>query len=103
MKSIIPNDRKRHCYICGRNCTTQIHHMIPGSYRQMSEAYGLKVNLCPECHGRLHDKSVRYREMKQFAEIQFLKHHAYTLWLQEFTKDYLVGPIGPFDFRGTEE
>lgn len=102
-KSIIPGDKKRHCYICGRNCTTQVHHMIPGVYRTQSEHYGLKVNLCPNCHYSLHDQSVYYREMKQYAEIVFLMHHPFTLWLQEFGKNYLVGRIGPFPFKGCEE
>lgn len=100
-KSIIPGDRKRQCYICGKRCTTHVHHMIPGAGKEMSEAYGLKVNLCPECHTALHDRSVYYRQIKQFAEIQFLMHHPYTLWLQEFGKNYLVGNIGPFPFYGS--
>lgn len=102
-RSIISGDRKRHCYICGRNCTTQVHHMIPGSYRGMSEKYGLTVNLCPQCHRELHDHSVHQWEMRQLAELEFIKRHPLTLWLQEFTKDYLVGPLGPFNFAGREE
>lgn len=102
MKSIIPGDRKGHCYICGRSGITQIHHMIPGSCRDASEEYGLKVNLCPDCHRNLHDRNYYYREMKQYAEIQFLKHHSFVLWREKFGKDYLVGRIGPFNFEGVE-
>lgn len=101
-KSIIPGDIKGRCYICGHGGITQVHHMIPGVYRDKSEKYGLKVNLCPPCHRALHDRGYNYREMKQYAQIIFLMNYSMELWSAEFCKNYLHGRIGPFNYAGTE-
>lgn len=98
--SILPGDRKGRCYICSRIGPTQLHHVVPGSYKHACDRYGLTAFLCPECHGRLHSEGLYYRELKQFAQIQFLLRYSETLWLKEFYKNYLVGDIGPFPFKG---
>lgn len=101
-KSIIPGDIKGRCYICGHGGITQVHHMVPGVYRDKSDKYGLMVNLCPPCHKALHDHGVHYRDMKQYAQIIFLKNYSMELWWHEFCKDYLIGRIGPFGYAGAE-
>ena len=49
MKSII-RTKKGQCYLCGRYGPTEEHHIFGGANRTLSEKYGLKVHLCPECH-----------------------------------------------------
>lgn len=50
-QSIIPGNQKGYCYICGRYCQTEDHHIFFGTgNRRNSEEYGLKADLCPECH-----------------------------------------------------
>lgn len=40
--------------MCGAYGNTEEHHIFEGSNRQMSEHYGLKVNVCRRCHTTLH-------------------------------------------------
>lgn len=46
----ILGSRKGRCYLCGRHCQTEEHHIFGGSNRTLSEQYGLKVYLCLDCH-----------------------------------------------------
>ena len=50
MNSIIPGNEKGKCFICGRYCRTEQHHIFGGASRAKSEKYGLKVDLCHDCH-----------------------------------------------------
>lgn len=50
MLSIMQKDKER-CYICGRIGHMECHHVFGGiANRKLSEKYGLKVYLCPDCH-----------------------------------------------------
>lgn len=50
MKTIM-DTQKGTCYVCGRSCTTQEHHIFYGTAnRNLSEKYGLKVYLCLNHH-----------------------------------------------------
>lgn len=42
--------QKGWCYLCGRCTHTEVHHIFGGPNRTLSEEYGLKVDLCVECH-----------------------------------------------------
>ena len=46
----ILGSRKGRCYLCGRYTQTEEHHIFGGPNRTLSEQYGLKVDLCLECH-----------------------------------------------------
>lgn len=46
----IMGSRKGLCYLCGKYGPTEEHHIFGGPNRRLSEEYGLKVNLCLECH-----------------------------------------------------
>ena len=50
MNSIM-NTKKGICYVCGRRCESQEHHIFYGTAnRSLSEKYGLKVYLCLNHH-----------------------------------------------------
>lgn len=49
MKSIIHNE-KGCCFLCGKYGVTQEHHIFGGRNREMAEKYGLKIQLCLDCH-----------------------------------------------------
>lgn len=56
-RSIMMNLEVEKCYICGKEGPTEAHHCLHGSAnRRLAERDGLIVNLCPECHRRLHEK-----------------------------------------------
>ena len=46
----ILGSRKGRFYLCGRYAQTEEHHIFGGPNRKLSEEYGLKVDLCRECH-----------------------------------------------------
>ena len=46
----ILGSRKGCCYLCGKYGQTDEHHIYGGPNRMLSEQYGLKVDLCLECH-----------------------------------------------------
>ena len=46
----ILSSQKGRCYLCGRYAQTEEHHIFGGPNRTLSEKYGLKVELCLECH-----------------------------------------------------
>ena len=48
-KSIM-GSRKGWCYLCDKQGPTEEHHIFGGPNRRLSEEYGLKVDLCRECH-----------------------------------------------------
>lgn len=50
MQSIIPNNRKGVCFVCGRVGYTEEHHIFEGSNRAASEKHGLKVDICLDHH-----------------------------------------------------
>lgn len=54
--------------VCGRRGETQIHHVYGGAYRKRSEAYDFVLEVCPECHRRIHDTSLGERLKRVFQE-----------------------------------
>lgn len=49
-KSILATQKGR-CYLCGRYTNTEVHHVFEGTAnKKISEEYGIKVDLCPDCH-----------------------------------------------------
>lgn len=48
--SIIEGNLKGRCYLCGKFCRTEEHHIFGAANRKRSEKYGLKVDLCRACH-----------------------------------------------------
>ena len=67
MNSILQNERR--CFICGKQGQLDCHHCISGnSNRSNSEAYGLKIRLCRECHEKVHSNNDIATQIKQFAQ-----------------------------------
>ncbi len=56
--SIIPSVEG--CFWCGRkDGKLDRHEVFHGAYREKSKALGLWVNMCHECHMRLHHKDAQ--------------------------------------------
>ena len=67
MNSILQNERR--CFICGKQGQLDCHHCWHGnSNRANADTYGLTVNLCRECHTKVHDKAEFDLQLKQFAQ-----------------------------------
>lgn len=86
-KSIITNLDIKTCYLCGERGLMEAHHCIHGTAnRRLADKDGLIVNLCPECHRKLHDKGVMDDHLKAIAENAWLRYNRATV--EEFIARY---------------
>lgn len=66
-ESIMTTDPET-CYICGRRAC-EMHHILHGADKRLSEEFGLMVPLCRECHDKVHHSGGEYDLMlKQDAQ-----------------------------------
>ena len=89
MTSIIPDDDPDKCYICGAWNPTDVHHMVFGRFRKMSDKYGLTVHLCRSCHRELHDHGTCRDLLIRIAQKELEKRYSHDLWMSEFGKNFL--------------
>lgn len=81
MKSIIYSE-KGQCFLCERYGQTEEHHIFGASNRAISEKYGLKIQICPECHRGnegIHGKKCKEelkKGLKMMGQRAFEKHYA---------------------------
>lgn len=93
-KSILPEDRKGVCYLCGSRRLIEEHHIFFGyGYRDLSEEHGMKVYLCLECHREGPEAVHRCREtdlyLKRTAQEEFEKQNTRQRFIKIFGKSYL--------------
>lgn len=93
MESIM-NTKKGTCYLCGRRCQTECHHIFNGkAFRKKSEEDGLKIFLCYSCHhNRVHGSDVDARTLlKQAGQMTYmLKTGCGTeAFVERYGKNYL--------------
>lgn len=82
--------RKKECYICGRAWGLECHHVMNGNpQRKYAEADGLKVWLCTECHHRVHKDAALRLELKEKAQMAWLKIHGVEAFRQRYGKSYI--------------
>ena len=94
MKSIIPGDQPNQCFLCGLSCIhTEVHHCLHGTAnRRLADEDGLTVNLCMNCHRKLHDKGFGDRYLQEIAEEAWMKYNHdknLTDWVRRYGKNYL--------------
>lgn len=62
------------CENCGSNQMLSVHHVFQAANRKHSEALGMKIHLCNDCHQKIHkdmDLQLKYKRLYQarFEEI----------------------------------
>lgn len=81
------------CYICLKHRETVRHEVYFGTaYRSKSKVLGAWVNLCPECHSRLHAKdSYLNYDLKRVCQYHMMKHYDWTVddFRERFGKSYV--------------
>lgn len=92
----ILDTREGICYWCGRARKTEVHHVFNASDRNASEKYGLTVNLCRECHDRLHfghkDDDVKIdKSLKKKVQETAMAYYGWSMedWLGKFRRNYI--------------
>ena len=91
MKSIIQETKE--CFLCGRKTCLEKHHIMAGlANRRWSEAYGLTVFLCADCHrgteGAQYNKEQNLY-LKRVAQQAFEEIYGHDKWMETFRKNYL--------------
>ena len=77
------------CHICKRPADDR-HHVFGGRLRQLSEQYGMVMNLCRYCHQRLHrNPSGEWLEWKKVYQQKFDKEHGKDEFIKIFGRSYL--------------
>ena len=94
-KTIFPYDEKRKCFLCGKHCYTERHHVFGGPWRKKSEDYNITVHLCHECHnepphGAHYNRAVS-DYLKRIGQKAAMKEYGWTIdeFRQHFGKNYL--------------
>lgn len=88
------------CYLCmrleNRYCihkTVHEHHVYPGYNRQISEANGFKVYLCPEHHefskAAVHENYENMRLIQQDCQREFERTHTREEFMELIGRNYL--------------
>lgn len=92
-ESILQKARK--CALCRSPLSIEEHHVFEGSRRKKSEAYGLKVYLCP-FHHRISSNSVHLceelnRDLKVWAQRKAMQHYGWSVedFIKIMGKNYL--------------
>ena len=95
MNSIIPGNEKGKCFICGLYCRTEEHHIFGGASRTKSEKYGLKVDLCHDCHNEppngVHFNAVNNNRLKATGQkaAMLAYHWSKEDFIKEMGRNYL--------------
>jgi len=88
-KSII-TDELDYCYLCG-SPYVEIHHCMYGSYRQLSDKYGLVIPLCYEHHrgnNGVHFNKALDKQIKELAQEKFKSHYGKDI-IDVFGKNFI--------------
>lgn len=89
---------KCECYLCHKPYTVGLdkHHAIAGDHKPCDDL-GLWVWLCRECHTKLHDQLIGYKEIQADAQRSFIgnelkkgrtEEEARKIWYERFFKFY---------------
>lgn len=96
MNSIITGNEKGKCFICGRHMPTESHHIFFGTAnRKLSDKYGLKVDLCHECHNEppngVHFSNIQCRFLQKIAQSEAMRYYGWSKdeFMQIFGRNYL--------------
>ena len=95
MNSIITGNEKGKCFICGRYCDTESHHIFGAGNRKKSEKLGLKVDLCHACHNEppngVHFNAENNNRLKAIGQKAAMLAYHWTVddFIREFGRNYL--------------
>lgn len=92
-RSIMQELTVNKCFLCGRQGPVEVHHCIHGTAgKRKAEADGLLVNLCPECHRKLHDTGRGDKELMSVAEARWINYNMASVeeFIGRYGKNYIV-------------
>lgn len=93
MQSIVQDELEDRCFLCGSTTWLERHHCIGGSYRKLSDRYGLTVKLCHRCHNEppigVHFNKDAAMYLRQAAQKAFEKKYSHDEFLRVFGRNFL--------------
>ena len=92
MRSILKTE-KGTCYICHRSGFTHEHHIFHGTAnRKKAEEWGMKVDVCPDCHNKIHTDPEWDSLLKEHGEHMWMIHYKKGIeeFIAVFGKSYLT-------------
>lgn len=100
VKSIMQDKSDKRCFLCmildneyRTHSYVEEHHVLYGSRKWISDAYGLRVNLCRKHHRQdkdaLHDNWEYSLLLKQKAQQAFMEAYPKEDWMKIVGKNYL--------------
>ena len=81
--------KKHICKICGIAGSTEIHHIYSGAYRKLSDDNDFVIELCRECHRKLHDNGKAMRKLKEDTQREFESKHSHEEFVRRMKNSWL--------------
>lgn len=80
-----------HCFICDEVGMTETHHIFGAAMRQKSDRLGLVVELCRECHRKVHSDRNLMQFLHEQGQRKAMEENNWTIedFRREFHKNYL--------------
>ena len=78
------------CFVCWRHTDTARHEIMQGiCNRRLSKEDGLWINVCPECHRKIHAQPLQYLWLKEAAQRLYEAEYGHDDWMWRYGKNYL--------------
>lgn len=85
------------CFLCGRECHLDRHHIFGGANRKKSEQYGLVVLLCHDnCHlfgiNAVHRNAETMKMLREYGQRKVMREQGWDIqrFIKEFGKNYIT-------------
>ena len=94
-ESIIKYTTRGVCYLCGRFCPTEQHHIFRGKNRKRADTDGLTVHLCHWCHNEppmgVHYNKAKDTHLKRMGQRMWMAHYDKTTddFIRAYGRNYL--------------
>ena len=78
------------CFVCGRHIETARHEIFYGNpNRTNSKREGMWINVCPNCHRKIHSDSSKYLTLKEEGQRYFEEWKPRAEFIEIFGRNYL--------------
>ena len=79
------------CFICWREHVDTVRHEVFQGYfnRRLSKEDGLWINVCPECHRKIHANQPQYLWLKEAAQKLYEMEYGHDSFFWRYGRNYL--------------
>lgn len=78
------------CFLCWRQTDTVRHEIMQGiCNRRLSKEDGLWINICPDCHRKVHSRQPDYLFLKEAAQRLYEAEYGHDDWMWRYGQNYL--------------